>query len=64
MYLCRRYTRQPASAISRAFARSHSSVSNAEKVVERRVLESAPFRYRVEAISARLDELERQPASP
>jgi hypothetical protein len=39
-------------------------VGNAEKVVERRVLESAPFRYRVEAISARLDELERQPASP
>jgi len=64
MYLCRRYTNQPASAIARAFARSHPSVGNAEKVVERRVLESAPFRYRVEAISARLDELERQPASP
>lgn len=63
MYLCRRYTQQPASAIARAFARSHPSVSNAEKVVERRVLESAPFRYRVEAISARLDELERQPAA-
>jgi chromosomal replication initiator protein len=64
MYLCRRYTDQPASSIARAFARSHPSVGNAEKVVERRVLESAPFRYRVEAISARLDELERQPASP
>jgi chromosomal replication initiator protein len=64
MYLCRRYTHQPASAIARAFARNHPSVSNAEKVVERRVLESAPFRYRVEAISARLDELERQPTSP
>ena len=63
MYLCRRYTNQPTSAIARAFARSHPSVSNAEQVVERRVLESAPFRYRVEAISARLDELERQPAS-
>jgi len=63
MYLCRRYTRQPASAIARAFARNHPSVSNAEKIVERRVLESAPFRYRVEAISARLDELERQTAS-
>ncbi len=63
MYLCRRYTHQPASAIARVFARSHPSVSNAEKVVERRVLENAPFRYRVEAISARLDELERQPAS-
>jgi chromosomal replication initiator protein len=64
MYLCRRYTQQPAAAIARAFARNHPSVSNAEKVVERRVLESAPFRYRVEAISARLDELERQPATP
>jgi chromosomal replication initiator protein len=64
MYLCRRYTHQPAAAIARAFARSHPSVSNAEKVVERRMLESAPFRYRVEAISARLDELERKPASP
>jgi chromosomal replication initiator protein len=63
MYLCRRYTNQPTSAIARAFARSHPSVSNAEQVVERRVLESAPFRYKVEAISARLDELERQPAS-
>jgi chromosomal replication initiator protein len=64
MYLCRRYTNQPAAAIARAFARKHPSVNNAEKVVERRMLESAPFRYRVEAISARLDELERQPASP
>jgi chromosomal replication initiator protein len=63
MYLCRRYTQQPAAAIARAFARNHPSVSNAEKVVERRVLESAPFRYRVEAISARLDELEQQPAT-
>jgi len=57
MYLCRRYTSQPVSAIARAFARSHPSVSNAEQVVERRMLASAPFRYRVEAISARLDEL-------
>jgi chromosomal replication initiator protein len=64
MYLCRRYTHQPASVIARAFARSHPSVRNAEKVVERRMLASAPFRYRVEAISARLDELERKPASP
>jgi len=64
VYLCRRYTKQPASAIARAFARSHPSVGNAEKVVERRMLENAPFRYRVEAISARLDELERRPASP
>jgi chromosomal replication initiator protein len=63
MYLCRRYTQESTSAIARAFARSHPSVANAEKVIERRVLESAPFRYRIEAVSARLDELERQPAS-
>jgi len=64
MYLCRRYTQESTSAIARAFARSHPSVTNAEKVIERRVLESAPFRYRIEAVSARLDELERKPASP
>jgi len=64
MYLCRRFSQQPASAVARAFARSHPAVTHAEKVVERRMLESAPFRYRVEAIAARLDELERQPAPP
>jgi chromosomal replication initiator protein len=63
MYLCRRYTKQPVSAIGRVFGRSHPSVRNAEKVVERQVLENAPFRYKVEAISARLDELERKPRS-
>jgi chromosomal replication initiator protein len=60
MYLCRRYTNCPASEIARAFARRHPSVSNAEKVIERQILENAPFRYKVEAISARLDELERK----
>jgi len=64
MYLCRRFSQQTASAVARPFARSHPAVTNAEKVVERRMLESAPFRYRVEAIAARLDELERQPAPP
>jgi chromosomal replication initiator protein len=62
MYLCRNYTQQPASAVARAFGRKHPSVSNAEKVVEQQVLVSAPFRYKVEAISARLDELERVPS--
>jgi chromosomal replication initiator protein len=59
MYLCRIYTQQPAAEIARAFGRLHPSVSNAAKVVERQLLESAPFRYKVEAITARLDELER-----
>jgi chromosomal replication initiator protein len=59
MYLCRRYTNRPASEIARAFGRKHPSVTNAEKAVEKQMLENAPFRYRVEALAARLDELER-----
>jgi len=59
MYLCRRYTNQPASQIARAFGRNHPSVSNAERTIEKKILESAPFRYKVEAIASRLDELER-----
>jgi chromosomal replication initiator protein len=59
MYLCRRYTNRPASQIARAFGRNHPSVANAERVVEKKILESAPFRYKVEAIASRLDELER-----
>lgn len=62
MYLCRRYTNLPASQIARAFGRNHPSVANAERVVEKRILESAPFRYKVEAIASRLDELERNAA--
>jgi len=63
MYLCRRYTNQPASKIAAALGRNHPSVANAERVVERKLLESAPFRYKVEAIASRLDELERNTAS-
>ena len=57
MYLCRRYTDRPLSAIARAFGREHPAVSNAIKVVERRILERAPLRYQVEELSARLDKL-------
>jgi hypothetical protein len=32
-------------------------VSNAVKVVERKILERAPLRYQVEELSARLDRL-------
>ena len=60
MYLCRRYTIAPASEIARTFRRKHPSVANAERAVEQQMLENAPFRYRVEAIAARLDELERE----
>jgi chromosomal replication initiator protein len=59
MYLCRRYSDRPASEIARALGRKHPSVANAEKVVEKKILESAPFRYKIEAIASRLDELER-----
>jgi chromosomal replication initiator protein len=59
MYLCRRYTSLPLVEIARAFDRDHPAVSNAVKVVERRILERAPLRYQVEELSARLDRLER-----
>jgi chromosomal replication initiator protein len=57
MYLCRRYTDHPLSHIARAFDRDHPAVSNAVKVVERKILERAPLRYQVEELSARLDRL-------
>jgi len=60
MYLCRRYTNLPLAEIARAFDRDHPAVSNAVKVVERRILERAPLRYQVEELSARLDRLERR----
>jgi chromosomal replication initiator protein len=59
MYLCRRYTSLPLVEIASAFDRDHPAVSNAVKVVERRILERAPLRYQVEELSARLDRLER-----
>ncbi len=59
MYLCRRYTNLPLVEIARAFDRDHPAVSNAIKVVERKILERAPLRYQVEELSARLDRLER-----
>ena len=59
MYLCRRYTGLPLVEIAGAFDRDHPAVSNAVKVVERRILERAPLRYQVEELSARLDRLER-----
>jgi len=60
MYLCRRYTDAPLAAIASLFDRDHPSVSNAIKVVERHMLERPRTRYQVEALAARLDELQRQ----
>jgi chromosomal replication initiator protein len=57
MFLCRRFTDLPLGAIARAFGREHPAVANAVRAVERRMLERAPLRYQVEALSARLGAL-------
>ncbi len=56
MYLCRRYTDASLARIGRAFDRDHPAVANAVAVVERRMLERAPLRYQVEALSRRVEE--------
>jgi chromosomal replication initiator protein len=63
MYLCRRFTDEPVGVIARSFGRNHTAVANAEKVIARDVLERAPLRYQVEALSERLDQLEREARS-
>ena len=60
MYLCRRYTDASAGEIAKAFGRSHPAVNNAVRVVELRMLEHAPLRYQVEALTERLDALRRR----
>jgi chromosomal replication initiator protein len=57
MYLCNRYTDASLAEIGRALRRDHPAVRNAITRVERAVLERAPLRYQVEALSKRLDEL-------
>jgi chromosomal replication initiator protein len=57
MYLGHRYTGATLSAIGEALGRDHSAAANAVRKVERRILESAPLRYQVEALCARLDEM-------
>ena len=60
MYLCRGFTDEPVGAIAEFFGRNHTAVTNAEKVIARDILERAPLRYQFEAISERLDQLERE----
>ena len=55
MYLGHRYTGASLSVIGTALGRDHSAAANAVRVVERRILESAPLRYQVEALCSRLD---------
>jgi chromosomal replication initiator protein len=57
MYLARRYTTASLQRIGEALGRDHPAVSHALGVVERQILERAPLRYQVEALSARLDEI-------
>jgi chromosomal replication initiator protein len=64
MYLCRRYTDAPLSAIGRALGREHPAVRNAIEVVERGILEHAPLRYQVETLCSRLDALEAERRAP
>jgi chromosomal replication initiator protein len=60
MYLCRRFTDASVGDIAHCFGRQHTSVANAEKVIARDMLERAPLRYQVEALTERLDRLERE----
>ena len=55
MYLGHRYTNASLSEIGAALGRDHSAAANAVRKIERRILESAPLRYQVEALCARLD---------
>jgi len=57
MYLARRYTTAPLQQIGEALGRDHPAVSHALSTVGRQILERAPVRYQVEALSARLDAL-------
>jgi chromosomal replication initiator protein len=58
MYLCRRFTDASLAEIGRAVGRDRPATQNAIATVERRILESAQLRYRVEELVARLEALE------
>ena len=57
MYFSHRYTDASLSEIGHALGRDHPSVRNAITRIERAILERAPLRYKVEALSERLDQL-------
>lgn len=63
MYLAHRYTDASFAEIGRSLGRDHPSVRNAIERIERLVLENAPLRYQVEALSERVDQTlaERKP---
>ena len=57
MYLAHRYTDASLTEIGRCLGRDHPSVRNAIQRVERQVLENAPLRYQVEALTERIDKV-------
>ncbi|MEM9175274.1 MAG: helix-turn-helix domain-containing protein, partial [Myxococcota bacterium] len=57
MYLANRYTNASYTEIGRALDRDHPAVANAIKKIERQILENAPVRYQVEALSEKIDAL-------
>lgn len=63
MYLAHRYTDASFTEIGRGLGRDHPSVRNAITRVERLVLENAPLRYQVEALSERIDQTLKRPDS-
>jgi len=63
MYLAHRYTDASFTEIGRSLGRDHPAVRNAMTRVERLVLESAPLRYQIEALSERIDQTLKRPDS-
>jgi chromosomal replication initiator protein len=59
MYLAHRYTNDSFTEIGRSLGRDHPSVRNAINRIERLVLEKAPLRYQVEALSERIDQAQK-----
>ena len=57
MYFSHRYTDATLSQIAQLLGRNHPSVRNAIARIEREMLERAPLRYKVEALSERLEQL-------
>jgi chromosomal replication initiator protein len=55
MYLAHRHTEASLTEIGRGLGRDHPSVRNAITRIERQILENAPVRYQVEALSERID---------
>ena len=56
MYLAHRYTKASFSEIGSSLGRDHPAVRNAITRIERLILENAPLRYQVEALSERIDQ--------